>query len=307
MKKSFVAFVIVFFALGLFLVSGCSDKKKKSKTQTPSVLLSFERIKTGAAFPPFDVVITANDAKGAPASGLSVIITSSLGTVGAVIDNGDGSYVCRVTPPHSGEALISATVAEWEITVQRTAAVMMFIHDDWGQPVSVDGPYVNTSGYADSPCVSPDGEWLLILYSPMQWMPAGAMWYDTSLPEAQKAVGPYDAPLRPDFFNVRISETGSLTHSYPLLGVGPGDLPTTIPMTSLYGFRRQTDGRFGSPFLIGYNDSGNGCVGGGFGPSIVMKNTTEAVLAIGFDDPLTHLTSGVDISKIGRATCRERV
>jgi hypothetical protein len=154
-------------------------------------------------------------------------------------------------------------------------------------PRPVEGLHVGTAGWEDGLCVSPDGQWLHLQYIPMT--AAGVLLGDPGHPWARVARGPWRGPDRPGFFAARIADDGTITHSYPLLGIEPGQLLMVFPPNCLYGFRRQGDRGFRSPVRIGFDDDDNGNLGP-YGPSIptgvpVTGVTTPFLFT--FDTPVT--------------------
>lgn len=132
-----------------------------SNPTTLSVTMSLAPV-TSLTPNPIDVTVTVLYSAGA-GTGLTITPTVSRATVGAVTDNGGGSYSFRVTPTiTSGEVPITAAVAVAGLTAEssKIAVVLPIFDSAWGQPEAVPG-YVNTLGYEDGPEVSQDGQWLL--------------------------------------------------------------------------------------------------------------------------------------------------
>lgn len=130
------------------------------------------------------------------------------------------------------------------------------VHDLWGLPEFVPGA-VNTPGWEDSSEVSPDGQWLIVSsYTPVDAFSCTLVGNDVGAPVCNRSLGPWEAPLRPDFPGAeRVLDDDTLSHRAPslcLVGEGGTDFPVAIPPTAAYGFRLQPDGSFGEPFVIAY-------------------------------------------------------
>jgi hypothetical protein len=238
--------------------------------------LRFERIKPGLEF---RAVVSASEG-GAGAPGLTLSLTSTRGSVGAVSDDGGGAYRATVSPDTqgSGEYVVSASAGGANVT--RTAVVLGGVGDRWGQPQAFAG-LVNTPAWEDSTCISPDGEWLVIEYLPVTiscLISSG----DPSSPECAKARGPWTAPGRPDMPGAeRIAADGTITNGCPSLSFPNAPFP--VPPQALYGFHRQPDGSFAEPFVIKI-DGADGCVSA-FGPSLLPPAAGKSTLVFAFDDP----------------------
>jgi len=187
----------------------------------------------------------------------------SAGTVSVVRDNLDGSYQATVKPPSdssrqrawSGELKITAKIDRTNKIVERTAVVLPFVDPGWKQPEMVPG-MVNTPGWEDSVEVSPDGQWLIVgTYFPLDLSRCEAGSPSSSL-DANKIIGPYQPPLRPGLFGAeRVLSRTKTRHECPSLGLTEA-MGLALPPAAAYGFRRQPDGSFGDPFVIGFDMDG---------------------------------------------------
>lgn len=242
------------------------------------------------------LIITVTDEEGSPTASDAPLVTSPAASIAPITTLETGQWMTIVTPVSPGTEVPITTSLPGEGLTQTDVALMMpIVHSDWAQPLAVRGDTVNTTGWEDGITIAPDGEWLFIHYSPMTI--SGFFTMDPDDPTATTAYGPWQAPERPDFPDTRITSTGQIHHSFPLYGVDPAPFP--IPPTCFYGFSRQPDGSFADPFQIGFDDSGNGCLGA-FGLSIYMTGPGQASVGFAFDDPMIPVTgdSNSDIYQV---------
>lgn len=245
-----------------------------------SLSLELERVKPGTDFV---AVVTALDG-GVKATGLALSIQSTRGSVGAVVDQGDGTYRATVSNDAlgTGEYVVTASVGAWSASVTRVAVVLKQVGSRWGQPQGFAG-LVNTPAWEDSLAMSPDGEWILLEYIPVSISCILAHFDDPTHPSCAKAIGPWQAPERPGMPGAsRIAADGSIHHGCPALGLDP--TPFAVPPQSLFGFRRQPDGSFAEPFAVEI-DGVDGCVSA-FGPSMLAPSDGKVPLVFAFDNPL---------------------
>jgi len=213
------------------------------------LVLTLERLAPGVDFKA--VVIST----GAAPSSIPTI-TSDRGVVSPVTDIGDGRFEATITTDGTGEYVVEATL-EGE-SASDTAVVLELVGARWGQPRKVRG-LVNTDGWEDSIYITPDGEWLFLVYSPVSitctWefddSPGGA----DNTTFCATASGPWEGPERPNLGGAeRIGPRGEV--SPECLGVTPG---VFLPPATTYGFHRQADGSFAEPFVMSFPGSG-GCL-----------------------------------------------
>ncbi len=243
------------------------------------ILIDFARTGTGD-YTPFSVKITPLNESWDSVAGLTMSVASTRGSVGAVTDNGDGTYECTVTPGLSGEYRITAKVMDWDLSAVKTAIVLKKVHSDWGQPQPVPGDMINTGGWEDSINITPDGEWLFLMYSPMSF---GGMSVSPSHLWAKNASGPWEGPVRPDFPRGRISDKGEILHWFPLFCYDPFP-PMVVQPTAMYGFKKLSDGTFGNPFLISIIDETNNDTMIQHGPHIAAVEGKN-LMVFNFNDP----------------------
>jgi len=145
-------------------------------------------------------------------------------------------------------------------------------HSRWGVVEAVPG-MVNTLGWEDSSEISPDGNWLFVsTYSPIcllcciQGNSLNSIWgaqfctgvssdNDPNSEACNITRGPFNETNRPDMLGGdRIISDVEINHEAPLLGIGSG--PYAIPPVAAYGFKKQADGSFAQPFVIGMDWDG---------------------------------------------------
>jgi len=285
--------------VSLLLLLACSKKDAQPiDEQLPaadSISLEFHRI-SSAGLDPIQVIATISQ-NGVPSSGLSPSVTLTKGSISSITDNNDGSYTFIITPTETGEYPVTVSYANASIT--RTPLVLMEVHVDWDQPMSVPG-YVNTEGYEDGVTITPDGEYLFVQTGPQYFSGLFVMLASRANggcggalsrlipdrcnhPWIDNTIGPYTAPERPDFFDGRYSGT-TILHNANSWGVGIEDAPNYPISTMFYGFKRQLDGTFKEPFYVAFNDVNDALIGP-FGLSFMMNGDGTATTLFTFNDP----------------------
>jgi hypothetical protein len=216
---------------------------------------------------PVIVLARITDGEAAGRDGESVVVEATAGVVSPVVDLGGGEYRALVTPGEASGAIsiaVSVVSPHGELRDERTALVLPTIDDAWSQPEAVPG-LVNTPGYEDGIEVSGDGQWLFVgSYSPVDAFcctndGCGTVAYNSAA--CQTVLGPYAAPSRPGMFGAGriVSPTEVRNHcpSLCIVGDGGGDVTEgPLPPVAAFGFRRQTDGSFTEPFVIGFETDG---------------------------------------------------
>jgi hypothetical protein len=227
----------------------------------------------------------------------------------------DGIYQTLLTPSRTGEFEITvseATVFEFSETLH--PLVLADVHQDWGQPMMVEG-LVNTDGYEDGIAISPDGEYLFVKYSPAYFSGLilfnfaredGGCGGDRLSPERcthpwiDNTIGPVSAPERPDFYTSRINDDGTWRHNSASWGMGDDTLNLFSVSNVFYGFKRQSDGSYREPFMIAFDDEGDG-ISSPFGLSVLPDygSSDNYLLALSFNAP--DDTESVDFDDNGTA------
>jgi len=263
------------------LIVSCSQPNSNPANAT--IQVEFQRIPEGF-YSPFYVLISSETPIVNPQ-----VSCEDAASIGDMEKLNELEYRVLVTPALSGE-LDLVVSAENATTVEETLLVFYRVHDDWGQPRKVRG-MVNTEGWEDGACISPDGEYLYLQYIAMPF-PALIDGSDKDIWNlVQYASGPFTAPLRPDYFRSRIGDDGAIEHTFPLYGVTQ-EGSQIFPMSSFYGFKKQSDGSFAEPFLLGINDQGNGNLNP-FGLSLAGELPDGTVRAFfSFNDPRSNDAEG---------------
>lgn len=251
--------------LGLLLVAGlaaCGGGRSSGGTpELPSAISA--RLERDATASPARIVVVAEvrGAAGNPLSGQDVRVAAGEAAVAPVEELGGGRYRAVVTPPWpSGVLPITASVGTAGPAATLTALVLPQVGADWGQPEAVPG-LVNTPAYEDGIEIAPDGEWLFVgSYSPVDVFTCLSC-ADPSCAACQTVIGPYGAPARPGMLGAwRIESPTRVANRCPKLcftGPDGGDVPNVpLPPVSGFGFRRQPDGSFAEPFVIGLDADG---------------------------------------------------
>ena len=232
--------------------------------------------------------VRATDATGAALTGATITLTAQGGTASAVTEIGGGDYEGTVTP-ETLDREVDIEAATGGAKVTRTALVFSVIGDGWEQAEVLEG-YVNTKGWEDGASVSSDGEWLLVgSYVPTDVLTCNAIGGgDPADPACNVLTGPITAPERPDMLGAeRVVSPTKIVNACPSLNFPPGggELDFAIPLVAAYGFRRQADGSYREPFVIGFD--ANGCLGP-YGISFAGPVSGESTTVLfANDDPLT--------------------
>lgn len=282
--------------LVLFILISCGTKEESlSNAVNYSISLEFERL-AQAGYDPFKVIIKLLPAH----SGQTIDLHIPKGSTSPLIDHNDGAYSLTVTPDSTG--LYPVTAATQGVSISRTAVVVKEILPGAGQPLLVPGE-VNTEGYEDGVTISPDGEYLFVQYGPIYFSgvfshqticsePGWSMYDLTTCPGKDDStwvfdtIGPYAAPLRPDFPTGNIVGN-RLTHMdivVPSVANKIASFPTVI-----YGFKRQSDGTFKQPFKVAFNDDRG--VNGPFGISLVENSSSSYTFALAWNNYFNQLGS----------------
>lgn len=230
---------------------------------------------------------------GLPVSGAALTVATPDGIASAVTEAAPGRYVAYVLPYQpSGHVRITTSGAGK--TLQHTALMLPQLDASWSLAEPVPG-LVNTAGYEDSAEVSPDGEWLLVSdYSPVDVIccvfgtcsspPVGQL--DPAASHCNVSLGATAAPARPRLpGRSRIISPTVIHDEAPSIGL---DLPDgqdfeiALPPLTGYGFKRQADGSFGQPFLLGFQVDG---VSTPFGYTFAGPSQgNQATLIFAYDD-----------------------
>ncbi len=214
--------------------------------------------------------------------GPATTISAEGATVGPLVELNDGTLQATIACDGSDREVV-VTASDGSREVKRTALLFSYIDASWDQPEAIEG-LVNTAGVEDGASVSADGEWLLVSsYIPLDMYSCHFGGADPAAPACNTILGPYAAPERPGMLGAeRIASPTRVVDACPslgLLGDGEEDLPFAVPPTAAFGFRRQADGSYAEPFVIGFGV--DGCIAP-FGLSFVAE-TSEVVFA--WDDP----------------------
>lgn len=238
---------------------------------------------------------------GSSLSGQVLNLSVPKGTISAVTDNGNGTYSFTVTPTTTGTYPVTISFGGASIT--RKAVVLDTVLVGAGQPMTVPGDYVNSSGYEDGITITPDGEYLFVQYGPFYFSgitnhvsicSSGGLTvgYDLSTCLGRdnsslvfNTIGPYTSPYRPNFPTNNIS-AGVLLHLdeliIPSIANGLVGFPTVF-----YGFKRQSDGTFADPFKVAFNDEKG--ISGPFGLSFKMNGDGTATFAVAWNNYFNDL------------------
>ena len=305
-------FLALFFSLfSSFLISGCSDRSKEDAPDDdvpagiddPSMSVSLTRIEQLSGLDQLKVTVELLRGQ-MPVTGLTGSLKLTLPDAissTSFSESERGIYEATLTPTRTGE---------FEITVTENSVlglsdtfhplVLGEVHEDWGQPMMVEG-LVNTAGYEDGIAISPDGKYLFVQYSPAYFSglilfnfprAQGGCGGDRLSPERcthpwiDNTVGPVDAPERPGFYTARINDDGTWRHNSGSWGIGDESLTLFSVSNVFYGFRRQFDGSYREPFMIAFDDEGDG-ISSPFGVSVLPDygSSEEYLLALSFNAP----------------------
>lgn len=206
----------------------------------------------------FDVVAARSD--GAVLDPAAVTVTSDRGTVDpAVAVDGGAVRVtihpdATVTGPY--RVRVTADLPSGPATAEVTAAVFRTLDERWDQPVLV-GRGLDTSGWDDSPAVSPDGRWMVVhaigLRHECFFLPPDEQ--ASTHPACQTQRGMFEGG-RPAFpGDGRVDPvTGAIDHRCPASTPlqAPDQIPWLAWISALYVGERQPDGTYGDVRLLGY-------------------------------------------------------
>lgn len=205
-----------------------------------------------------DIRVTAHLTEdGVALPGVAVTISAAGGVASAVTDAGGGDYLSTVVADElDSQVTITATAGAASAT--RIALPMTNVDEAWGQPEAIAG-LVNSPGWEDGANISPDGEWLIVTsIVPIDLLSCVQDGQSSSAASCMDVIGPFAAPERPGFLGADRIHDGTYDSECPDIGI-PAGSGFAFPPVSAYGFRRQTDGSFAEPFVIGFD--ANGCLG----------------------------------------------
>jgi len=301
---------IITFSLSAIILVACAGGGSDSGEESDPVYtmeLSFSRVDT-TGLDPFDITVTLNE-DGGPFPNATLELDIPKGVVSSVANNGDGTYVFRVTPSSTG--VYPVTVSYENVSVTQSAVVIDDVGARVGQPLSIAGDVVNTEGYEDGITITPDGQYLFVQYGPIYF--SGIFLVSTICSDSNyslynlndcmgrnnsewifKSIGPRGGDIRPNFPDARISTTGDISHlsNIVVTGVANG---VAVPPTVFYGFKRQNDGSFAEPFLVAFEDEGR-AVQSPYGLSFQMTSSTTANVTFAWNNVLDQLgNDGVDV------------
>lgn len=264
----------------LLFTTGCAAEKDDPAAPARVIAISFDREVAGSG-----ILVTAHLTEdGAPLPGARVTVSTAGGAASTVTDAGGGDYLATVTPD-ALDTEVAITAASGDASTTRIALPITVIDDAWGQPEALPG-LVNSPGWEDGANVSPDGQWLLVAsISPIDILTCFIGGLQTAEPACMAIIGPYQAPERPDFLGADRIHDGTYDSACPDIGI-TDNMGYAFPPVSGYGFRRQADGSFAEPFVIGFD--ANGCLGP-FGMSFTSAPSgTAAGMVFTFNDPLDN-------------------
>jgi hypothetical protein len=223
----------------------------------PSLRLHLLRAEAATAFP-----AVAVEALGTGSDGLPVAVEASLSatqpdgyfqpTVEPVLSGRAGTW-WRVSAGRAGEVTITARaeVEGLQQEASETVVFLPFVAPGWGVVRAVSE--LNTRGHEDSMSLSPDGRTLFFAYTPLEncnVMPAG--WGDPpDKPECLIPFGPVGTPERACAQG--LGDNGNVS---PGLFGDQDTWPWVKGMYCAYVALRGTDGRFGTPSFVSFNDDG---------------------------------------------------
>jgi hypothetical protein len=240
------------------------------------------------------ITVTATlTSNGIPVTGAAMTVTTPDGVYSTVTELGGGRYLAYALPfQPSGH--VQLVISGGGKVLRHTGLVLPLLGDSWTLAEPVPG-LVNTTGYEDSAEISPDGEWLLVAdYSPVDLVccvtgSCGATpgtQLDPAAPVCNTSIGPLAAPARPRLPGLERVLSPTVIHDeVPSIGYDlplGTDLPVALPPLTGYGFKRQADGSFAQPFLLGFKVDGASTP---FGYTFAGPVTgTAATLVFAYDD-----------------------
>jgi len=228
-----------------------------------------------------------------------ITLSTDRGTISRVEQLPNGVFKAVITPEKqkTGEYRITASMKP-NLKTSVTAVVLEKVNSRWGQPMAVPG-LVNTPGWEDSPFISPDGQYLFIMYMPV----SGSCVLEQKQHRAScfKNSGPIDETSRPGlasrFGKKRFAADNRIIHRCP----GVGDIyseaflkkySVIIPPMISYGFKRRPDGSFGAPFPITV-EGVSACVSPS-GLDVHIDRQGRATAVMGLVDPASWNTDVKD-------------
>lgn len=240
------------------------------------------------------IVVTATlTNNGLPVTGAAVTVTTPDGVYSTVTELGGGRYLAYALP-YQPSGHVQLVVSGGGKVLRHTALVLPQLGETWALAEPVPG-LVNTPGYEDSAEVSPDGEWLLVAdYSPVDLVccvtgacgAAPVPGLDPASPVCNTSIGPTTGTARPRLPGLERVISPTVIHDeVPSIGYDlplGTDLPIALPPLTGYGFKRQADGSFGQPFLVGFKVDGASTP---FGYTFAGPvSGTAATLVFAYDD-----------------------
>ncbi len=272
----------IIIILLVLLLYNCKSKDNFSDNNilySDAVLsMEFDRLENSNDF---DVIVKISGLRKFEMERAEISVFSNKGKIKGVRKEGENKFIARIDVDGTGEYKIRAQLNGSDKKIEKTAVVLSYVSEDWNQAEKVRG-YVNTKGWEDGAFISADGQWLFIQYLPV---PIDCMFSGNPKDKTcTKAVGPVDAPYRPDMPGAeRVSADGTIRHECPSLNFY--DSPFPVPPNSLYVFKRQKDGSFKDPHPI-YFKGVDGCLSP-FGPTL-LKGKGGYIFLFAFDNPFLN-------------------
>ena len=267
-------FKFLLMLIGLVII-GCDSNTNTKPQQAPSLAMSFERVNTNQV----KVLVNINPGiaslAGFSKNLSSLALTAEYGSLQNIVLNPyTKQFEALLIPPDidetpnangdiwSGEILVTASYQDpgnlLDLQIARRVLIVPSVYYNLGQPESVPG-LVNTLGVEDSPQVSPDGEYLIVgTYSPVDiayCQVNGSSLYDA--PACNKNFYDFSGVERPTPFGAsRLIDNNTIDHAIPGIGYIPTTGSPATPPVNSYGFKRQQDGSYAEPFVIGVDSGG---------------------------------------------------
>ncbi len=262
---------IILILLLLLNIISCDSENNSETVQNDediikeiSIVLNFNR--TGKLYTdPVEIEMELKENEVA-LTGVSPQISAEKGSLSEIKEKGNGIYSAILTPEKTG--IYPVTVSYENKSVTRKILVVRELMEGVSQPILVPG-MINSEGYEDGITITPDGNYLFIQYGPLYFsgiflcseICAEEGWSMYNLKSCEEkddskwvfdTIGPYSAPLRPDFPTGAI-ENGKLTHIDITID-GVANKIALFP-TVFYGFKRDENGEFTNPFKVSFNDA----------------------------------------------------
>ena len=257
----------------LLVVSGCGGSGGGSSMPTPTtptqvtLALQFEP----ATDRNVDVRIRINTDSGVvPEIGM-LSLTSDFGALGLLSEQippvqvaNEIHFSALLTPDDTdatgdiwtGEIAITAryqdSTQRINSAITRSVLVLSDKLPGIGQPEVVPG-LVNTRGVEDSPEVSTDGQWLSVgTYMPIDFGYCLVKGRSYTEPACNNNFYDTTGVERPGLFGAeRIIDAQTIDHAIPAINYDPEFGQLATPPTASYLFRRQADGSYGEPTVLG--------------------------------------------------------